>query len=83
MDGVMNKVISFLQYIPVLGLFVREAVRGSDATKINFLLNVLMGWILAIYFIGYPAIIVPALVMAPTMIFILVSITMRDIMRQT
>ncbi|WP_227712013.1 hypothetical protein [Sneathiella sp. P13V-1] len=75
-DGwIMDKIITVLRYVPVLGWFVKEAIDGPDSTKINFLLNVVMTWVLCIYVFGYPAIILPLLVVAPMMIVILVVIT--------
>ena len=40
-----------------------------------FLINVKMLWILAILVFGYPAIIIPALIMVPTMFVVLLIIT--------
>ncbi len=71
----MDKIITILRYTPVLGWFVKEAIEGPDSTRIIFLLNVVMTWALCIYAFGYPAIIMPLLVVAPMMILILVLIT--------
>jgi len=80
---IMNKVFLLFQYIPVLGLFVKEAIEGPDSTKINFLLNLVMVWLLCIYAFGYPAIIAPLLVVAPGMILILVGITFQPSSSET
>ena len=72
---IMDKIFSLLRFVPILGLFVKEAIEGPDSTKINFLLNVVMAWVLCIYAFGYPAIIMPLLVVAPMMIVVLVVIT--------
>ncbi len=47
--------------IPLLGWMLRDAVRGSDESRVWFMLNVVMLWILAGVCFGYPGIIVPAL----------------------
>lgn len=74
---IMDKFFSLLRFVPILGLFVKEAIEGPDSTKINFLLNVVMVWLLCIYAFGYPAIIAPLLIVAPGMILILVGITFQ------
>lgn len=75
----MEKFVTLLGYIPILGWFVKEAVEGPDSTKIIFLLNVVMTWVLCIYAFGYPAIILPLLFVAPMMIVLLVSITFQPV----
>lgn len=61
--------------IPVFGWMLREAVRGNEFTKVLFVVNMLLLWALSIVAFGYPAIILPALAMVPTMFVILIMIT--------
>lgn len=62
--------------IPVLGWMLREAAHGSGNTKALFLVNMVLAWLLAIAYFGYPAIIIPALAAVPTMFVVLILITM-------
>ena len=68
----MSKVI---YSVPVFGWMLREAVRGPAATKVLFLINCVLMWLLAVAFFGYPAIIIPALCLVPMMFTILILIT--------
>lgn len=61
--------------IPVIGWILREAAEGHANTKTLFLVNCVMLWLLAILVFGYPAIIIPALCLVPTMFVILILIT--------
>jgi hypothetical protein len=54
---------------------LKEAAGGSDTAKILFLVNCAMIWLLAIYFFGYPAIILPALAAVPLIFLTLIMIT--------
>jgi hypothetical protein len=64
-----------LYAFPVIGWMLREAIEGPVTAKVLFLVNLVMLWILAILFFGYPAVIFPALFMVPTMFTILILIT--------
>ncbi len=68
-------VLKVVYAIPVIGWMLREAIEGPVTAKILFLVNLVMVWILAIIMFGYPAIILPALVLVPTMFTILILIT--------
>ena len=61
--------------VPVFGWMLREAIFGPAATKLLFVTNCILLWVLAIVVFGYPAIIIPALCMVPTMFVILILIT--------
>jgi hypothetical protein len=61
--------------VPVLGWMMKEAAFGHANTKVLFLINMVLIWLLAIMTFGYPAIIIPALVAVPTMFTILILIT--------
>lgn len=57
--------VRILLLIPVFNLFLRDAIHGEESAKFWFVFNLLAVWMLAIYFVGYPAIIIPALAMVP------------------
>ncbi|MDO6962799.1 hypothetical protein [Rhizobium alvei] len=61
--------------IPVLGWMIKEAALGSANTKVLFLINMVLVWLLAIATFGYPAIIIPALIAVPSMFTVLILIT--------
>ncbi|GLQ06293.1 hypothetical protein [Sneathiella chinensis] len=79
----MSFIFKVLGYIPVLGFFIREAVEGHVSSTIFFALNIIMGWILAIYYFGYPAIIIPALCLVGTVFTALINITAQDLLRKS
>lgn len=74
----MSFVISILSYVPVLGWFIKDAQQGSDVSKILFFANFTALWILSVYFLGYPALIVTALTMVSMMFLALLSVTAVD-----
>jgi hypothetical protein len=61
--------------IPIIGWIIKKAAIGPASVKAMFLINLKMLWILSILIFGYPAIIVPALILVPTMFVILFIIT--------
>lgn len=65
-----------LYRIPVFGWMLKEAMQGATTTKVLFVINLLMIWLLAILAFGYPAIILPALAAVPAMFVVLILITM-------
>lgn len=65
-----------LYNVPVFGWMLKEAVSGPVATKLLFIFNLVLLWLLAIFWFGYPAIILPALVAVPTVFVVLILITM-------
>ncbi|SHM24959.1 hypothetical protein [Roseibium suaedae] len=56
-------VVRILLRVPVLNLFLKDAIHGEESAKYWFIGNLFMIWMLCIYLIGYPAIIIPALFM--------------------
>ncbi|RKE77625.1 hypothetical protein [Rhizobium sp. AG855] len=62
-------------HVPVFGWMLKEAVAGSATTKVLFIVNLLLLWLLAIVTFGYPAIILPALCAVPAMFVLLILIT--------
>jgi hypothetical protein len=65
-----------LYNVPVFGWMLKEAVTGSPTTKVIFIVNLLLIWLLAIVWFGYPAIILPALATVPVVFVLLILITM-------
>ena len=61
--------------VPIFGWMLKEAVQGSQTAKVLFLINCVLIWLLAIVAFGYPAIIIPALVLVPTVFVVLILIT--------
>lgn len=66
----------FVYNVPVFGWMLKEAIQGSQAAKVLFLINCALIWLLAIVAFGYPAIIIPALALVPTVFVLLILITM-------
>ncbi|SDA74563.1 hypothetical protein [Sinorhizobium sp. NFACC03] len=62
--------------VPVFGWMLREAMQGSQTAKVLFVINCALIWLLAIVAFGYPAIIIPALVLVPVVFVLLILITM-------
>jgi fatty acid desaturase len=64
-----------LEYIPVLGLFLRSARRGGYAERLAFVFNVVALWLVALTQIGYPLLIVTMLSLTALYLFGLVYLT--------
>ncbi|WDZ79920.1 hypothetical protein PWG15_31335 (plasmid) [Ensifer adhaerens] len=62
--------------VPVFGWMLKEAAQGSQTAKVLFVINCALIWLLAIIAFGYPAIIIPALVLVPVVFVLLILITM-------
>lgn len=62
------------------GLMLRSALLGGDNEKIAFVVNLMAVWLIAAILFGYPAIIVPALVMVPVVLVILFLLTTGNTM---
>lgn len=67
--------LSFVLAIPAVGLLARSAVRGGDGEKIAFVVNLMIAWLVAAITYGYPAIIIPALIMVPVILGVLFLLT--------
>ena len=50
--------------IPLFGWMLRDAVHGSDESRIWFMLNIVMLWIFSGVIFGLPGIVVPAIAAA-------------------
>lgn len=61
--------------VPVIGWMLKETVGGSETAKTLFVINCMLIWVMAIVFFGYPAIILPALALVPTVFVLLILIT--------
>jgi hypothetical protein len=61
--------------IPLLGWLLRDAVNGGPTAILWFIFNMVASWLVAIYYIGYPAIIIPALAAVPSMFVVIFLIT--------
>lgn len=71
--------VEALVYIPVVGLLARSARLGGMTEKTLFIVNLVLLWITAIWFFGYPAIILPALTAAISYLAFLVVLTSGDL----
>lgn len=68
-----------LAYFPVIGLLARSARIGGIDEKSAFIVNLVLLWLTAIWFFGYPAIILPALAAAASYLAFLVVLTSGDL----
>ncbi|TQV72520.1 hypothetical protein [Denitrobaculum tricleocarpae] len=57
------------------GVLLRSALRGGDTEKIAFVVNLMLAWLIAAITFGYPAIIIPALILVPIVLVILFLLT--------
>lgn len=71
----VETIVRYFYSIPLLGRLVQEAAHGPASTKVLFLINCVMVWLLAIFTFGYPAIIVPALCLVAIAFVLLILIT--------
>jgi hypothetical protein len=65
-----------LYWIPIFGWLLRDAVHGDTLSRILFAVNLLVLWALAVFIFGYAAIIIPALVLTPTFLAVIVVLTL-------
>lgn len=69
-------VLRALYWIPIFGWLLRDAVHGDTLSRIFFAVNLLVLWALAVFIFGYAAIIIPALVITPTFLAVIVVLTL-------
>ncbi|KPQ10537.1 MAG: hypothetical protein HLUCCO17_10760 [Saliniramus fredricksonii] len=69
-------VLRALYWIPIFGWLLRDAVHGDTLSRILFVVNLLVLWALAVMIFGYAAIIIPALLLTPTILAIIVVFTL-------
>lgn len=65
--------------VPVVGWLLRSAWHGDAREKAFFVGNLMMAWAIAFLQFGYPALIVPALVVAGSYIAFMVYFTAGDL----
>ncbi len=65
-----------LYWIPIFGWLLRDAMHGDTLSRILFAVNLLVLWALAVFIFGYAAIIIPALVLTPTFLAVIVVLTL-------
>lgn len=68
-----------LAYAAVIGFLGWAAWHSGMTEKAMFVVNVVLLWISAIWFFGYPALIVPAVLAAAVYLALLVVMTSSDI----
>ena len=68
-------ILNMIYNVPVFGWMLKEAVNDGPSTTVLFVVNMILFWLYAIYFFGYPAIILPALSAVPVMFVLLIAIT--------
>ena len=71
--------LKLLTYIPILGWFVKSAVNGSYAERIALILNLIALYGVAIYFVGYPLLIITGLVLTGLYLTGLVLLTSQGL----
>ena len=69
-------VLRALYWIPIFGWLLRDAVHGDTLSRVFFVMNLLVLWALAVFIFGYAAIIIPALVITPTFLAVIVVLTL-------
>ena len=71
--------LAILAYAAIIGVLGWAAWRGSVREKTMFVVNVMLLWLSAIWFFGYPALIVPAVLAAAAYLELLVVMTSSDL----
>lgn len=71
--------LAILAYAAIIGVLGWAAWRGSVREKTMFVVNVVLLWISAIWFFGYPALIGPAVLAAVLYLALLVVMTSSDL----
>lgn len=74
---------SFLVAVPAVAVLLRSALRGNDGEKIAFVVNIMLLWLGAAVFFGYPGIILPALVLTAVVLVSLIVMTAADMLAAT
>ena len=72
--------LTILAYGLLIGFLGRAAMRGGDTEKVMFVVNVVLLWLSAIWFFGYPALIGPAVLAAIGILVMLVIMTSADLL---
>jgi hypothetical protein len=61
--------------IPLIGWMIKDVVHGEPDNIYHFLAGIVFLWIILGIVFGYPGIIIPALILAPLILFTLVLIS--------
>lgn len=61
--------------IPLIGWMLKDVAYGDSDNIYYFIASLVMGWVIAIIAFGYPAVIIPALVLVPTIFIVLLIVT--------
>lgn len=61
--------------IPVFGWLLKDAVNGGVTALLWFIFNMVGSWLVAIFYLGFPALIIPALLAVPAMFVVLIMLT--------
>lgn len=75
----MEKSGSFVSRIPVLGWMLTDAVNGRPDAKYWFAFNIVIILALAVWFIGYPFVIILALFGTFGMMSVIIALTAGDL----
>jgi len=68
-------VLRALYWVPLFGWMLKDAVYGDTLSRVLFVVNLLVLWVLATMIFGYAAVIMPALLVTPTILAIIVLLT--------
>lgn len=71
--------LAILAYVAIIGILGSAAWRSGVTEKAMFVVNVALLWLSAIWLFGYPALIVPAVLAAISILALLVIITAGDL----
>ncbi|MEM5472482.1 hypothetical protein WNZ14_12155 [Hoeflea sp. AS60] len=71
--------LAVMAYMAIIGFLGWAAWRGSETEKVMFIVNIVFLWLSAIWFFGYPALIIPAVAAAISYLALLVVMTSADL----
>ena len=72
------KILKSFYWVPVLGMLLREALKGPDEAEYLFFGNLVMAVLLAVIVLGFPAFIVIMLTAVAVMFVIIFDITRSE-----
>ena len=70
--------LEILAFPPIIAFLAWKARHGGDIEKVMFIVNLVLLWGVAIWLFGYPAIILPAIFAALSMLTTIVVLTSAD-----
>lgn len=74
----MDTALRAFYHVPVIGWMTKDALQGAPDAKYYFLANVLVIFAALVYLIGYPFVIVTALIAAVLVLSTIVFLTTLD-----